>query len=457
MNNAIYKLYDEFVDPETGELTDPEAFAARYAEFSISREEIIENTLLLYKNCVSDAAAIAEEIKVLKERKDAIERKAERFKTDAADALGGEKFQTAKVAVAWRPSKKASVQQLESLKEIYRKVKRGTTMKEIICTSQAELDALSADYNGRVIIKFGTPLNRALVKRRFIYPVEAWDNSSVVAWDNSSVVAWDNSSVVAWDNSSVVARGNSSVEARGNSSVVAGENSSVEARGNSSVVAWDNSSVVAWDNSSVVARGNSSVEAWGNSSVVARGNSSVEARGNSSVVARENSSVVARGNSQIVDAARNNNLEFNGNARIVYNPPNIDEYIDFYGLDATDTTVKMYKAVHFYYGAYHADYDCKFIYTIGDIVTPDNGFTNSVLSSCGAGIHLAHKAWAISYGANWSDLAILECECEKSDVLVPLYGDGKVRARKAKVLREVPLEECGLYGKIIAKRRANDE
>ena len=385
MNNAIYKLYDEFVDPETGELTDPEAFAARYAEFSISREEIIENTLLLYKNCVSDAAAIAEEIKVLKERKDAIERKAERFKTDAADALGGEKFQTAKVAVAWRPSKKASVQQLESLKEIYRKVKRGTTMKEIICTSQAELDALSADYNGRVIIKFGTPLNRALVKRRFIYPVVAWENSSVEAWDNSSVVAWDNSSVVA--------------------------------------------------------RGNSSVEAWGNSSVVAR----------------ENSSVVARGNSQIVDAARNNNLEFNGNARIVYNPPNIDEYIDFYGLDATDTTVKMYKAVHFYYGAYHADYDCKFIYTIGDIVTPDNGFTNSVLSSCGAGIHLAHKAWAISYGANWSDLAILECECEKSDVLVPLYGDGKVRARKAKVLREVPLEECGLYGKIIAKRRANDE
>nr|DAG63031.1 MAG TPA: hypothetical protein [Caudoviricetes sp.] len=441
MNNAIYKLYDEFVDPETGELTDPEAFAARYAEFSISREEIIENTLLLYKNCVSDAAAIAEEIKVLKERKDAIERKAERFKTDAADALGGEKFQTAKVAVAWRPSKKASVQQLESLKEIYRKVKRGTTMKEIICTSQAELDALSADYNGRVIIKFGTPLNRALVKRRFIYPVVAWDNSSVEAWDNSSVVARENSSVVA----------------RGNSSVVAGENSSVEARGNSSVEAWDNSSVVAWDNSSVEAWDNSSVVAWDNSSVVARGNSSVEAWGNSSVVARENSSVVARGNSQIVDAARNNNLEFNGNARIVYNPPNIDEYIDFYGLDATDTTVKMYKAVHFYYGAYHADYDCKFIYTIGDIVTPDNGFTNSVLSSCGAGIHLAHKAWAISYGANWSDLAILECECEKSDVLVPLYGDGKVRARKAKVLREVPLEECGLYGKIIAKRRANDE
>ena len=282
-------------------------------------------------------------------------------------------------------------------------------MKEIICISQAELDAVAVDFDGRVIIKFGTPYNRAVVNRRFKYPVVAWGNSAVEAWENSSVVAWGNSSVVA----------------RGNSSVVAW--------GNSSVVAWGNSSVVAWENSSVVAWGNSAVEAW------------------------ENSAVEARGNSSVVNAARNNNIEVSGNARIVYNPSSIDEYIDFYGLDASDTTVKLYKAVHFYYGAYHADYDCKFIYTIGDIVTPDNGFSDSVLNSCGAGIHLAHKAWAISYGANWPNLAILECECEKSDVLVPLYGDGKVRARKAKVLREVPLEECGLLGKIIAKRRANNE
>ena len=226
-------------------------------------------------------------------------------------------------------------------------------MKEIICASQAELDAVAVDFDGRVIIKFGTPYNRAVVNRRFKYPVVAW----------------------------------------------------------------------------------------GNSSVVARGNSSVE----------------ARGNSQIVDDARNNNIEISGNARIVYNPSNIDEYIDFYGLDATDTTVKLYKAVHFCGGVYCSDYNHEFIYPIGDVVTPDNGFAESVQIECGAGIHLAYKTWAVGYGAYWPDLAILECECEKSDVLVPLYGDGKVRARKAKVLREVPLEECGLYGKIIAERRANDE
>ena len=282
-------------------------------------------------------------------------------------------------------------------------------MKEIICASQAELDALSADYNGRVIIKFGTPFNRAVVKRRFIYPVVARENSSVEARENSSVVAWGNSSVVAWGNSSVVAR----------------ENSFVEAWGNSFVEAWGNSFVEAW--------GNSSVEAWGNSSVV------------------------ARGNSQIIDNAHNNKIKTNGNARIVYTPKNIEEYIDYHGLIATATTIKLYKAVHFCGGIYCADYDPKFIYEIGGIATPRNGFNEDDRDSCGAGINLAHKAWALAYGATWKDLAILELECEKSDVLVPIDNEGKVRARKAKVLREVPLEECGLHGKIIAKRRANDE
>ncbi len=306
-------------------------------------------------------------------------------------------------------------------------------MKEIICTTQAELDAVAADFDGRVIIKFGTPDNRAAVSRRFKMPVVARDNSSVVAWNNSSVEARDNSSVEAWGNSSV------------------------EALDNSSVIAYGNSSVVARNTSSVVAYGNSSVTAWGNSSVVAYGNSSVVAWDNSSVVARDNSSVEAWDNSQIVDAARKNNIKVSGNARIVYNPSNIEEYIDFYGLDATGTTVKLYKAVRFCAGAYRADYDDSFIYTIGDIVTPDNGFSDDASETCGAGIHLAHKAWAVKYGAGWPDLTILECECEKTDVLVPLYGDGKVRARKAKVLREVPLEECGLYGKMLAKRRANNE
>ena len=368
-------------------------------------------------------------------------------------------------------------------------------MKEIIVTSQAELDSIPVDFDGKIIIKFGTPYNRAVVNRRFRYSVVAWENSSVVAWGNSSVVAWGNSSVVArenssvvacgnssvdawekssvvaWGNSSVLARGNSSVVARGNSSVEAWENSSVEAWENSSVDAWENSSVEAWGNSSVVARGNSSVETWGNSSVVARGNSSVEAWENSSVeawenssvdawekssvVAWENSSVVAWGNTQVVDCTCEHNIYVSGNARIVYNPRNITEYLSHYGIQQSDGKVKLYKAVHKRDGKYVSDKIADFEYAIGEMAIAD-GLTADESVDCGHGIHIAYKEWAVDFGKDWRDLAILEVEADVANIVVPLNGSGKVRTDKVLVLREVPLEECGLLGKILAKKRRSE-
>ena len=117
-------------------------------------------------------------------------------------------------------------------------------MKEIVITTQAELDALPSSFDEYTKVIIRNTKSRLIIKL-------ARENSSVVAWGNSSVEARENSSVVAWENSSVVARENSSVVAWGNSSVEARENSSVEARENSSVVAWGNSSVVAWGNAAV--------------------------------------------------------------------------------------------------------------------------------------------------------------------------------------------------------------
>ena len=316
-------------------------------------------------------------------------------------------------------------------------------MNEKIVTSQAELDAIPVDYNGRIIIKFGTPYNRAVVNKRYA--------RSVVAWGNSSVVARENSSVEAWGNSFVVARENSSVVARGNSSVVAWENSSVEARENSFVEAWGNSFVVARENSSVEARENSSVEARENSSVVARENSSVVAWGNSSVVAWGNSSVVARENSQIVDVERRGNVKTSGNARVVYNPDNITAWADGNDIPIIGGKIKLYKAVHKRDTEYVSDWDESFFYEIGEMAVA-NGFTVEPEEDCGQGIHMATASWACAYAQNWDDIALLELEADAAEIVVPLYEPGKVRAPKAKVLREVPLEEAGLLGKIIAKR-----
>lgn len=270
-------------------------------------------------------------------------------------------------------------------------------MSEITVTTQQQLDNLPRDYHGRIYIRFGTQYDKAVVRRKY-------------------------------DFASVVACGNSSVEAYGNSSVEACGNSSVEAHGNSSVEAWENSSVVARDNSSVVALGNSSVEAWGNSSVVAFGNSQINQKSDTS------------------------KIKTYGNARIVRDPCSIDEYVNFYGIENSNGKAKLFKAVRKRDGLYRSGWDSDFVYTIAKSAVAD-GFCTDPNEDCGHGIHMAYLSWCLAYGSHWHDLAILEVEVDMSTVVVPKYGSGKVRAPSCKVIREVPLEECGLYGKMIANKR----
>ena len=270
-------------------------------------------------------------------------------------------------------------------------------MNEITVTSQQQLDNLPHDFRGRIYIKFGTSHDKAIVRWKY---------------DFASVEAFENSSVAAFGNSSVAAFGNSSVEAFGNSSVAA----------------------------------------FGNSSVAAREDSSVEAFGKSSVAAFGNSSVAAFGNSQINQKSDASKINASSNARVVHDPHTIDEYVDFYGIENSNGKAKLFKAVRKTDGVYRSDWDADFVYTIGESVASD-GFCADPNENCGRGIHMAYLGWCLAYGNCWTDLAILEVEADMSTVVVPKCGSGKVRAPSCKVIREVPLEECGLYGKVLAKRR----
>jgi hypothetical protein len=329
-------------------------------------------------------------------------------------------------------------------------------MSEIIVKTQQEFDNIPDEFKGYIYIQSEPDSRIIIAKRKGI--IVAWGNSSVVARENSSVEAWGNSSVEAWGNSSVVARENSSVEAWGNSSVVARENSSVEAwenssveaRENSSVVARENSSVEAWGNSSVVARENSSVEAMVNSSVVARENSSVEALENSSVEAWGNSSVVAWGNCQTVKRSNFCKIDTHGNARIVEMPKDIHQFLDFYGIEERGGFVILYKSVGENLSSFH---DNSFVYEIGGKHThkcdPD------VNRDCSTGLHISHKAWAIQFGKKYKNFKLLECKVPVDKIVLPTSSDGKVRTSELEVIREVPIEEWGVYGKIIKKQLAN--
>lgn len=78
---------------------------------------------------------------------------------------------------------------------------------------------------------------------------------------------------------------------------------------------------------------------------------------------------------------------------------------------------------------------------------------DDITCECSYGIHISNLNWAINFGDGWGDIAFIEVETKINDIVLPLNSDGKVRTSRVKVLREIPLEECGLYGKILAKRR----
>ena len=282
-------------------------------------------------------------------------------------------------------------------------------MSEIIVKSQLDWDQIPDDFKGYIYIQSDT---RIVVEKRKGCKVVARDNSSVLAYGDSSVVALENSSVVAWENSVVNAWDNSVVEARGNSSIVA--------RGNSSVWALDNSVVKAWGNSSVEARDNSVVKAW------------------------DNSVVEARGNVQVCKYSDFVSISTQGNARIVTLPKTLQEYCEFYGVTVKDGHAILYKAVSPTYSSF---YDREFVYEPGEKKEVD--CDPSTDRPCSHGMHVSHLLWALDYGRYYNEFKILECAVPLDKIVVPTNTDGKVRTSELTVLREVPPEEWGVFGKVL--------
>jgi hypothetical protein len=330
-------------------------------------------------------------------------------------------------------------------------------MNKIIVKTQEELDNVPLDYHGRIIIKFGTWLDPAVLKKSYDYAsAELQDNASAVLQDNASAVLWDNASAVLRDNASAELQDNASAELQDNASAVLWDNASAELQDNASAVLWDNARAMLRDNASAVLRDNASAVLRDNASAVLRDNARAVLRDNARAMLRDNARAEASGNAQIVDVNRSGHASISENARVVYLPQNLEEFISHYGVQSDDVKVTLYKAVHKEKGHYYSDYDTEYEYRIGEIAVPDNGFDGDVSEKCGAGINMAPLHWCLNYGREWNDLAILEMTAIREDVVVPINTDGKVRARKAKVIREVPLSECGIYGEILAKRRAQD-
>lgn len=103
------------VDPETGEIIDPEKLEA----LQIERESKIENVALWIKNLRYEAQNLKTEKESLAERENAAKRKIESLEAYLEKALAGQKFETPKVKVSFRKSKAVVVTDESKLPEIY--------------------------------------------------------------------------------------------------------------------------------------------------------------------------------------------------------------------------------------------------------------------------------------------------------------------------------------------------
>ena len=86
IDNAILAL----IDPDTGEITDIEAFE----QLQLDREQKLENAALLIKNCEADIAAYKAEQAEFDKKIERTKRTLESVKRFLSQALNGEKFKT---------------------------------------------------------------------------------------------------------------------------------------------------------------------------------------------------------------------------------------------------------------------------------------------------------------------------------------------------------------------------
>jgi hypothetical protein len=122
----------------------------------------------------------------------------------------------------------------------------------------------------------------------------------------------------------------------------------------------------------------------------------------------------------------------------LFKETSVSEFIDMFPVETNGTKVILYKAVHKIGNKYFSDYEKDYEYTLGVNIAKE--FDDSKEKSCSKGIHISHKIWAINFG-KWEDVAILECEVDKKDIVVSKDCDGKVRAKKINIIRELNKNE----------------
>ena len=115
IDTRLYSLLDE----DTGEIADIEAFE----KIQLEREDKIESIALWVKNLKADVMALKAEKQAFADRQKAAEKKIESLRKLISDALGGQNFKTARVALSFRKSSEVQIDDIEELSDEYLRYK----------------------------------------------------------------------------------------------------------------------------------------------------------------------------------------------------------------------------------------------------------------------------------------------------------------------------------------------
>lgn len=113
--------------------------------------------------------------------------------------------------------------------------------------------------------------------------------------------------------------------------------------------------------------------------------------------------------------------------------------------NADSLMVTYFKAVHKRDGKYISDRDGNMEFVIGEWKEEKDMDTDPDKVAV-KGLHVASMEFAQKFGDCWNDVAILEVETNIHDVIIPDAKD-QVRTSRFRVVREVPFEEMGDWGK----------
>lgn len=322
---------------------------------------------------------------------------------------------------------------------------------------QKELDAISPECVGKIHIDSNEIIN---IDKKYKYPIDVDKNSIVYDYGDNTIIAKSDSTVVGHGTSEILGYDSAYIITQDRCKVWANDKSMVVAYGYSDILANDNSLIISMGNSKVAAYGECMIEAYQESIIRAFEAKTIKAYDCSKIdITYDNDNInkiEAYDNSKVhLSNSCYKNIFLYGKAKIINEYQNIYDFMNTYNISYDNANAIFYKAVHKKCEKeriiYFSHYDQDFIYKIGYKKHVDF-FDWDVEHDCGTGIHISDKRYAIHYGYSWDDLAILEVKVKIENILLPNCSDGKVRVPEVEVVREVPLEECGLIGLSISRR-----